>query len=328
MSEPGLKDLLQAGLHFGHQTQALEPAHAPLHPRRARRDPHHRPAADGAAAQPGARLRGRGRRQGRLGALRRDQEAGARLGQGLGRALRDAVRQPALARRPADQLPDDVGAHRPPARAHRAQGRRSARAAADQGADVDGGRAREARVQPRRRPRHEAPAAGGADHRPEDRGDRGRRGDPAAGSRSSAWSTPTSIRSGVAYPDPGQRRLDALLRDGDRDDRRGGRERRDHLPRGGGQAPRRGGGQAPRRGGGQAQARGGGARAQGGRGGGGEGRRGRCAAAGQRSRPSRSGRASPAGEPGPRRRPRRSRPPRRPRAARRRGRDGGRGGAT
>ena len=55
---------------------ALEPAHAPLHLRGAGGDPHHRSPPDGGAAQAGDRVRDRGRREGRRGPLRRDQEAG------------------------------------------------------------------------------------------------------------------------------------------------------------------------------------------------------------------------------------------------------------
>ena len=72
---------------------------------------------------------------------------------------------------------------------------------------------------------------------------------------------------GVSLPDPGQRRLDALLRAGDRDHRRGGRQRRHQLSRGRGQAARRGGGEAPRARRRKAPPRGGRAGAQGGRGG-------------------------------------------------------------
>ena len=141
-SEAGLKELLQAGLHFGHQTRRWNPRmRRYIH---GERDGIHiidllqteqllAQARDFATEVAG---------KGGIGAVRRHEEAGARLGQELGRPQRHAVRQPALARRPADQLPDDVGADRPPARAHRAQGRGPARAAADQGADVDGGRAR------------------------------------------------------------------------------------------------------------------------------------------------------------------------------------------
>ena len=283
---------------------ALEPAHAPLHPRRARWDPHHRPAADRGAAARGAQLRRRARRPGRQRPLRRHQEAGARLGPVVGRALRDAVRQPALARRAADQLPHDLGADRPPARAHRVAGRRSTRPAPDQGADVDGVRAREARVQPRRCSRHEAPAAGSADHRPEDRGDRGRRvrapADPDSRPRR------LERRPGRGrVPDPRQRRLDALLRARDLDRRRGNRGVRQRVSRTRGEAARRGGGAPPGRGGGEAQARRGRAGAQGGRGGRREGGRGAgCAADAPGPQP--TPQAPPAGEQGA---PRQGQPP-------------------
>ena len=54
---------------------------------------------------------------------------------------------------------------------------------------------REARVQPRRRRGHAAPARRGRDRRPEDRGDRRCARHPGWRSRSSAWSTPTAIRA-------------------------------------------------------------------------------------------------------------------------------------
>ena len=49
-------------------------------------------------------------------AVRRHQEAGPRRHQGDRRGGRHAVRQPPLARRPADELPDDLAAHQAPAR--------------------------------------------------------------------------------------------------------------------------------------------------------------------------------------------------------------------
>ena len=73
----GIRELLEAGVHFGHQTRRWNPEDAPLHLRRARRDPHHRPAADRAAARAGAGVRRRHRRARRHGHVRRHQEAGA-----------------------------------------------------------------------------------------------------------------------------------------------------------------------------------------------------------------------------------------------------------
>ncbi len=43
-----MKQLLEAGVHFGHQTQALEPEDEAVHLRRAQRHLHHRLAEDGA----------------------------------------------------------------------------------------------------------------------------------------------------------------------------------------------------------------------------------------------------------------------------------------
>ena len=174
--EVGMKELLEAGLHFGHQTRRWNPRM-----RRfifGEREGIH--VIDLQQTQVlldrATRLRRRGGPRRWCRALRRHQEAGERLGQGVGREERHALREPALARRPADELRDDLEADRSPARADEPQGERPARPAADQGADVDGGRAQEARVQPRRRPRHEAAAAGRLHRRPEDRGDRGARG--------------------------------------------------------------------------------------------------------------------------------------------------------
>ena len=87
----------------------------------------------------------------------------------------------------------------------------------------------------------------------------------------------------VDYPDPGQRRLDPLLRAGDPHDRRGRLRGGAVLAPGGGQAPGRGGGAPPPRGGGAPARRGRGARPQGGRGGGRRRRR-------EASRPRRAGR--------------------------------------
>ena len=209
MSEPGIKELLEAGLHFGHQTRRWDPRMRPLHLRGARRDPHHRPAADRAPARRGDEVRRRGGQQGRNDPVRGHQEAGPRLDQGVGGPLRDAVREPALAGRPADQLQHDVRPDRPAARADRPARRGTARAVAHQGADGERVGAGEARVQPRRRARDEAAAAGGADHRPEDRGDRGAGGRAPADPDHRARGL--QRRSGAdRLPDPGQRRFDPL----------------------------------------------------------------------------------------------------------------------
>ena len=60
-----MKELLEAGVHFGHQTQALESQDEGIHLRRAQRDLHHRPAEDIEDVQRGVEIRAGtgGRRQ-------------------------------------------------------------------------------------------------------------------------------------------------------------------------------------------------------------------------------------------------------------------------
>ncbi len=86
----------------------LEPAHGPLHLRRARRDPHHRPHADRKAAREARHFTAQIAAQGGSSSswARRSRPATPWRS---GPAVRHALRQPALARRPADQLPDDLG---------------------------------------------------------------------------------------------------------------------------------------------------------------------------------------------------------------------------
>ncbi len=52
-----MRQLLEAGVHFGHQTHRWNPKMAPLHLRRPQQHPRHRPLADRAAAAPGAASR-------------------------------------------------------------------------------------------------------------------------------------------------------------------------------------------------------------------------------------------------------------------------------
>ena len=288
MSEPGIKELLEAGLHFGHQTRRWDP--------RMRR--YIFGERDGihiidllqteqllAEARRFAAERGQ---QGRDGPLRRHQEAGPRLGQGVGRALRHAVRQPALARRAADQLPHDVGADRPPARADRAA-RRTASSTC---------------CRPRSGCRCEAELAkleynlGGV---------RDMKRLPQAALIIDLKTEAIAVREAerlripiiglvdsnvdpvpVDYPDPRQRRLDPLVRAGDPDDRRGrlrGRAAPGARPRPSASAEEEERRRA--RGGGSASARGRGARPQGGRGGAPPA----AEAAGSRSEPARPRRA-------------------------------------
>ena len=174
----------------------------------------------------------------------------------MGRTLQDALRQQTLARRSADQLQHDVGPDLPSPRAERLERGGQTRPPADQGADGDGGRTREARVQPRRRPRHGPAARRGLRHRPENRGDRGPRGGPPADpdhrpGRHQLRPDPGRLR------DPGERRRDPLLPADHRHDRRRGRGRLLGLARAGGASDRRGNGAAQTRRGRAQETRGG-----------------------------------------------------------------------
>ena len=122
------------------------------------------------------------------------------------------------------------------------------RPAADQGADGDAGRTGEARVQPRRRPRHGPAARRGLRHRPENRGDRGPRGGPPADPDHRPGRHQLRPDAG-RLRGPRQRRRDPLLPAGDRHDRRRDRDRRRRLARAGGEAasPRKWSGATRRR---------------------------------------------------------------------------------
>ena len=136
----------------------------------------------------------------------------------------------------------------------------------DEGADGDAGRAGEARVQPRRGARYGAAARRRLRDRPEDRRDRGPRGRPAADPDHRPGRH--QLRSGARrLRHPRQRRRDPLLRAGDRHGRRRDRRGGGRLARRGRAEAGRGGGAAPDRGRGAPQARGGGEGPPGGRGG-------------------------------------------------------------
>ena len=155
---------------------SLEPEDEAFHLHRARRHLHHRPAADAAARRGRIRLCTEHRRARGHDPLRRHQEAGPGRRPHRGRARRHAVRLEPLARRPAHELAHDLRPDRVPARPPAPQERWPARAAAGQGAHHDGGRAREARVEPRRRRRHEAPARRDLHRRPQEGSARRARG--------------------------------------------------------------------------------------------------------------------------------------------------------
>ena len=100
----------------------VEPEDAALHLRRAFRHLHHRSAADAAQHRYRVQLRAGPVRRRWDPPLHRDQEAGPGSDPGAGRAVRHAVRQPALAGRDADELRDHRQARRPRCRSTSACG--------------------------------------------------------------------------------------------------------------------------------------------------------------------------------------------------------------
>ena len=113
MSVVSMRELLEAGVHFGHQTRRWNP--------KMRRfifterggiyiiDLQQTSAAAGRST----RLRPQHRGARRLDPLRRHEEAEPGRRGGAGEARQHAVRQPPLARRPADELAHDLRPHRP-----------------------------------------------------------------------------------------------------------------------------------------------------------------------------------------------------------------------
>ena len=302
MAQIGIKELLEAGVHFGHQTRRWNPKM-----RRfifGERDGIYiidllqtEALLQDARQFASERLASR-----RDGPVRRDQEAGPGRDPGDGRRGRHAVRQPPLAGRPADELPDDLAADQAPARPRALRDRGPAAAAADARADGGAGRPREAARQPRWGQEHAARPRRGVRDRPQDRGDRGARGTAPADPDHRPGRHQLRSR-GDRLRDPRQRRRDPLVRGDHERDRR----RRRPGPRG---LPRRGGGRAAR-----ARAPGGrGAGPPRGRGAGAPRGRGAGASRGRGAGPAEAeeqARARPRSTPGrPARRPPRSRPSR------------------
>ena len=189
---------------------ALESEDEAIHLHRARRHLHHRPAADATAGAGGTRFRPQHRRARRHDPVRRHEEAGPGRGPRRGRPGRDAVRRQPLARRPADELAHDLGPDRVSPRPPAPEDRRAARAAAGQGADHDGGGAREARGEPRRGRRHAAPAGCDLHRRPEEGSAGGPRGAAAEPAGDRARRHELRPRRGPVR-DPGQRRRDPVV---------------------------------------------------------------------------------------------------------------------
>ena len=174
----------------------LEPEDEALHLRRAQRHLHHRSQPDPGAGGRRLLLREGSRRRRWRDPVRRHEEADPGPRGGVRRGVRHALREPALARRHAHQLPDCRGPG--------PQARRSSRLHAPAGdfaampkkeALSPRARAGEARPQPRR---HAAagPAAGrDLRDRHQEGAHRRHRGEQARTSRSSPSSTPTATRT-------------------------------------------------------------------------------------------------------------------------------------
>ncbi len=139
--------------------EALEPEDEAVYLRRTQRHLHSRPRQDGQAVPRGGGLRSSARRRRQDHPVRRHQAAGAGRHRRRSRALRDVLRQRALAGRPADQLLHHPAQHRasPRSRSHghrrplrgRCRRRRSRKAEKEK---------KQAAEEPRRHPQHVAAA--------------------------------------------------------------------------------------------------------------------------------------------------------------------------
>ena len=119
-----MRQLLEAGVHFGHQSHRWNPKMAPFIFGAAQQHPHHRSGPDRAAAPSGAGQGGRCGGGARARAVRRHQAPGVR-GHCRGcQALGAILHQSSLARRHADQLEDHLPVDPPPQAARGAAGRR------------------------------------------------------------------------------------------------------------------------------------------------------------------------------------------------------------
>ena len=110
----GVKELLDAGVHFGHQTKRWNPKMKPFI-FDARNGIHIIDLSKTLTQLEAAcDFLGDDRAQGRQGAVRRHQEAGPAGGQGNRQGMRPVLRHRTLAGRHADQFRDHQALHRPP----------------------------------------------------------------------------------------------------------------------------------------------------------------------------------------------------------------------
>ena len=145
-----MRQLLEAGVHFGHQAHRWNPKMGELHLRRSQQHPHHRSRPDRADAASGVAGGFGYRRQGRPHPVRRHQASGAGRHRGSREKVRAILRQFALARRHADQLEDDLRIDLPAAQARRDALLERGAGLHQEGAPRSAARARQARPLARR----------------------------------------------------------------------------------------------------------------------------------------------------------------------------------
>ena len=198
-----MRQLLEAGVHFGHQTRRWNPKMAP-YIFGVRNGIHiidltqtvpmlHRALRGGA----------RRRRRRRPRPVRRHQAPGAGAGRRRGQALRPVLRQPPLARRHADQLEDDLAARSSGCASSRSSSAEQAAGPDQEGAAPADARARQARARARRHQGHGRPARPAVRDRHQQGIDRGRRRRNTLGIPVVAVLDTNSDPDGITYPIPG-----------------------------------------------------------------------------------------------------------------------------
>ena len=189
-----MKELLARRRPLRASDPPLEPEDEAIHLHRAQRHLHHRPAAVADLHRPRVRVRQGDRRPRRHGAVRRHQEAGAGSDRRAGHPRRHALRQPALARRHAHQLPDRLQAAAAPqgARGDRADVARATASCTKKEALILQREKDKLRTHPRRHPRDDAGARARCGSSTPRRSTSPSARPASSASRSSRSSTPTA----------------------------------------------------------------------------------------------------------------------------------------
>ncbi len=196
------RELLEAGVHFGHQTRRWNPKMQRfLYGERSGIYIIDLEKSLAGLEEAYAFVRDLGRRRGHR-AVRRHEEAGAGGRRRAGRARRHAVREPPLARRHAHELPDHLRPAAAPAGAARDGALRRHGVPPEEGGHPAPAREGEARAQPRRHPGHGAAARRALRDRHEEGAHRRQRGPQAGhpGRSRSSTRTATPTRSTTSIP--------------------------------------------------------------------------------------------------------------------------------